>query len=396
MKRCTKCILLETHDTLMFNEEGVCSVCHQKEYKDTKIDWDQRRKELDELVNKYKDKGIYDCVVPFSGGKDSTFQLWYVVKQLKLKPLVIRFNHWGYRPLVLKNNTMVFKKLGVDIFEFTPDWHVVRELMLESLKRRGDFCWHCHTGIYAGVIHMAIKFNVPLIFWGESLAEYASWYSFEEKEEVDEKRFNRAMNLGITADDMYEFLEGRVDKRDLWMFSYPSRKDYKQAKIKSICLGNYINWDTKKQVEIIKNELDWKGQDVEGIPLEYDYEKIECRWNGIRDYAKFIKRGYGRTNHLACLDIRNERMTREEGLRLEKEFDGKRPASLDQFLETLQITEEEFYKILSKHAVHPWKFDIAKVTDGKPLHDMDDWDHTLVENPVGPKKDKNDQAKTYL
>ncbi|MCD4678597.1 MAG: N-acetyl sugar amidotransferase [Desulfobacula sp.] len=395
MKKCIKCILPETHDTLMFDEEGVCSVCRQIEFKNEQIDWAQRGQDLNDLIGEYKDKGLYDCIVPFSGGKDSTFQLWYIVKELKLKPLVVRFNHWGYRPLVHENNTRTFKMLGVDVFEFTANWHVVRELMLESFKRRGDFCWHCHTGIYAGVIHMAIKFDTPLIFWGESLAEYASWYSYEEKEEVDEKRFNRAMNMGITADDMYEFLGKRVSKRDLWMFLFPSRKAYRQAKIKSICLGSYMKWDTKRQVEIIKRELGWKGQNVEGRPPEYDYEKIECQWAGIRDYAKFIKRGYGRTNHLACIDIRNGRLDREEGLEMEKQYDGKRPASLDRFLQVLQITEQEFHEILSKHRVHPWKFDKSKVENDEPLADMSQWDHTLVQTPVGPLKNESGKLETY-
>ena len=140
MKKCTRCLNPETVDTLTFDEEGVCSVCRQVEFKEEKIDWDDRRKQLDGLIDEYANKGLYDCIVPFSGGKDSVFQLWYIRRILKLKPLVVRFNHWGYRPKVEDNNTMVFKKLGVDVVEFQPNFHVVRELMLESFKRRGDFC----------------------------------------------------------------------------------------------------------------------------------------------------------------------------------------------------------------------------------------------------------------
>ncbi len=396
MKYCTKCILPESHDTVMFDDAGVCSVCQQIQFRDEKIDWQERRGMLNELIGKYKDQGEYDCIVPFSGGKDSTFQLWYIVKELKLKPLVVRFDHWGYRPLVAENNTRTFKMLGVDVFQFTPSWHVVRELMLESLKRRGDFCWHCHTGIYAHTMQVALKYNTPLIIWGESLAEYASWYSYDEMEEVDEKRFNRAMNLGITADDMYEFLGGRVSRRDLYPFAYPPRKDLMRIKCRSICLGNYIKWDTKRQVQIIKDELGWKGQEVEGIPLAYDYEKIECQWQGIRDYCKYIKRGYGRTNHLACIDIRNNRMKREDGWKMAEEYDGKRPASLDLFLNFLQLSEEEFVNILLKQTVHPWKFDASKVRKGKPLPDMEKWDKTMVDEPkVGPAKDGG-ATKGYL
>lgn len=396
MKTCSNCLLPETVDTVTYDENGVCSVCRQINYRDENIDWNERRRQLDALIDEYRDKGIYDCIVPFSGGKDSTFQLWYVVKELKLKPLVVRFNHWGYRPLVHENNTRTFKKLGVDIFEFTPSWHVVRELMLESLKRRGDFCWHCHTGIYAGVMQIAARFQIPLIIWGESVAEYHSWYTYEEMEEVDEKRFNRVMNQGITADDMYEFLEGRVSKRDLWMFTYPPRKELIKMKCRSICLGNYIKWDTKKQVAIIKRELGWEGQPVEGIPPEYDYEKIECCFQGVRDYCKFVKRGYGRTNHLATIDIRNNRLTRQDGLVITEMYDGKRPASLNYFLDILQISEGEFYDILSKHAVHPWKFDSTTIKNGVPLPDMEKWDCTCVDNSVGASKTKDGKINTYL
>lgn len=389
MKVCTRCLTKETVDTITYDEEGVCSVCRQLEFKNSKIDWDARYKEMEDLIAQYRNKGIYDCVVPYSGGKDSVFQLWYIVRKLKLKPLVLRFDHWGYRPLINENNTKVFKQLGVDVVNFTPNFHVVRELMLESFKRRGDFCWHCHTGIYAGVMHMALKFETPLIFWGENSAEYHSWYTFEEMEEVDEKRFNRLMNQGMTADDMYEFLGGRVELRDLWMFSYPKRKDLMKLKVRSVCLGTYIPWDTKKNVEIIKRELGWKGQAVEGVPPEYDYEKIECTFQGMRDFSKFVKRGYGRANHLLTLDIRHGRITREEALAIEKEYDGKRPASMDWFLDILGMTEDEFYDILEKHQVHPWKFDRDNLVSGKATPDFDTWDITVLDHMPGPDKAAN-------
>jgi len=384
MLSCSKCLLPETAEATSFDDTGSCSVCRQIEVRDTQIDWDARHAQMLELVAQYRDKGLYDCIVPYSGGKDSVFQLWYVVRKLGLKPLVVRFDHWFYRPLVEENNTSVFKQLGVDVLNFTPNWHVVRELMLESLKRRGDFCWHCHTGIYAHTMQIAIRYETPLLFWGESLAEYQSFYSYDEMEEVDEKRFNRAMNLGITADDMYEFLGGRVAKRDLYPFVYPPRKELMRIKCRSICLGSYIRWDTKKHVEIIKRELGWKGQEVEGIPPEYDYEKIECFFQGVRDYLKFIKRGMGRTNHLANIDIRNQRMTREEGERLVRQYDGKRPPSLDLFLNYLQISEQQFLEVAMKHEVSPWQFSPNQVEAGKRMPDMDKWDRTEVPWPNHP------------
>ena len=169
MLSCSKCLLPETAEATSFDDHGSCSVCAQIEVRDTQINWDERHAQMRELVAQYRDKGLYDCIVPYSGGKDSVFQLWYVVKKLGLKPLVVRFDHWFYRRLIEENNTSVFKQLGVDVLNFTPNWHVVRELMLESLKRRGDFCWHCHTGIYAHTMQIAIRYETPLLFWGESL-----------------------------------------------------------------------------------------------------------------------------------------------------------------------------------------------------------------------------------
>ena len=384
MKSCTKCLLPETAEATTFDNSGTCSVCRQIEYRDEKVDWEARGRELEALVAQFRDKGLYDCIVPFSGGKDSTYQAWYIVRKLKLKPLIVRFDHGFYRPQLEDNNKRTFKLLGVDVVQFTPSWHVVRELMLESLKRRGDFCWHCHTGIYAHTMQVALRYQVPLLFWGESLAEYQSFYTYEEMEEVDEKRFNRAMNLGMTADDMYEFLGGRISKRDLYPFAYPPRKELAKLGCRSVCLGNYIKWDTKRHVEVIKEELGWKGDQVEGIPPQFDYEKIECFMQGIRDYLKFIKRGMGRTNHLANIEIRNGRMTREEGEALMKEFDGKRPPSLDIFLEYLHMTEEEFYEAALRHQVDPHRFQPNQVEDGVRMPDMEKWDRTDVPWPDRP------------
>lgn len=377
MRYCTRCVLPDTHETIQFDEEGVCNICRQAECKHTAINWKERHKMLEDLVEQYRNKGIYDCIVPYSGGKDSVYQLWYIVIQLKLKPLVVRFDHWGFRPLVLENNTKIFKKLGVDVLQFTPNWKVVRRLMLESLKRTGDFCWHCHTGVFAHTMQVAIRYNTPLIFWGESPAEYRAYVKPEELAEMNQQAFDNMVSLGITAEDMYEAFGGEVPMRDLYQYAFPSKEELDRLGAKSVYLGTYIKWHTKHNVETIKRELGWKGQDVEGIPAEYDYEKIECRFQGVRDYCKYVKRGHGRTNHLACIDIRNGELDREKGFEMALKYDGKRPASLDFFLKVLGITEDEFIDILQKNEVSHWGFDRTKVEKGKPLHDAEQWDNTV-------------------
>jgi len=348
----------ESAESLGFDTSGTCSVCRQVEFKQTAIDWNTKLEEFHKIIDGIRGKHDYDCIVPFSGGKDSTFTLWYLVKKMKLKPSVVRFDHGFMRETLIENNVRTFRTLGCDVLNFTPNWQVVRKLMFESLRRRGDFCWHCHTGIFAYPMWIALEKNIPLVIWGEPSAEYSSFYSYDEDEEVDERRFNSFVNLGINAEDMLGMIDNTVGDypvtaRDLKPFSYPPIADLRALKLRSVCLGSYIPWDVKEQTALIREELGWQGEEVEGVPPEYDYEKIECFMQGMRDYIKYLKRGFGRTTHLASIDIRNGRLTREQGVELVKQYDGKRPNSIEIFLKYLGITEKEFMEIVRPHVVEP-------------------------------------------
>ncbi len=373
MKRCAKCLLPETHESISFDEEGVCSVCRQVEFKEGKIDWAERKEDLKKLIEEYRGKYDYDCIIPFSGGKDSVWTLYYLMKEYNVKPLVIRFDHGFLRPNLNENTINVLRNLGADFISFTPNWKVVQKLMLQSFLEKGDFCWHCHTGIFSYPMQIAIKFKVPLIFWGEPSAEYTSYYSYDQPEEVDEKRFNRVVNLGITALDMAIRLGGDLDERDFKPYTYPSLKDLRGLNYRSVCLGSYIPWDVKKQSKIIMEELGWKGDRVENVPEQYNYEKIECHMQGVRDYIKYIKRGYTRPTALATIDIRHGRKTREEGLEMIQEYEGKKPASLEIFLEMVGLTEDEFFEISKSHTVSPWKLNVFEQEAGVKLQDFDQW-----------------------
>lgn len=374
LQRCTKCLTPETHETIVFNNDGICNICEQQEVKSTQINWEERLKELKTLVDEYRGKYDYDCIVPFSGGKDSVWTLYYLVKELKLRPLVVRFDHGFLRPNLNENTKRVTRELGVAVHHFSPNWKVSQKLMLQSFLEKGDFCWHCHTGIFAYPMQVAIKYNIPLIIWGEPSAEYTAYYRFDQKEEVDEKRFNRYVNLGISSDDMFVRLQGLVDEKDLLPFKYPPLKELQKIKCRSICLGTYVPWNVKNQVEIIKKELDWRGDEVENVPSEYNYEKIECYMQGVRDYIKYIKRGYTRPTHLASIDIRNNQISREEGLKIVEEYENKRPPSLDIFLDFIGISEEEFNQIALQHSVSPYEHNFSKTTPGKKLSDYDKWE----------------------
>jgi N-acetyl sugar amidotransferase len=360
MKKCIKCGLPETFETIEFDEKGVCNMCTQFKFKMEEIDWDQRKTMFDKIIEENRGKYEYDCIVPFSGGKDSTFTLYYLVKEYGIKPLVVQFNHGFMRPTLLKNNERTFKTLGVDVVSFTPNWKIVKRVMLEALIRKGDFCWHCHTGIFSYPMHIAIKYNTPLVLWGEPQSEYTAYYDYrdDEIEVVDETRFNRFINLGITAEDMRGMIDHdkSIDPRDFTPYTYPNLRELKKLRYQSVCLGSFIPWDTKTQSKLIMDELGWEGDEVEGMPPKlYDYEKIECHMQGVRDYIKYLKRGYSRVTQMTVLDIRNGRMTKDEAEDLIYKYEGKKPPSLEVFLEYLEMEETEFNKIVSKTVVPPNK-----------------------------------------
>jgi N-acetyl sugar amidotransferase len=373
MKRCTNCGLPETHETISFDHDGVCNICRQHEFKKDKIDWTANKTALDALIEEHRGRYDYDCIVPFSGGKDSTWTLYYLVKEYGIKPLVVRFDHGFLRPNLDDNVKRTIRRLGVDIMTFTPNWKVVQKLMLQSFLEKGDFCWHCHTGIFSYPMQIAIEKKVPLIFWGEPSAEYTAYFSYGQKEDVDEKRFNRYVNLGISADDMFVRLGGAVDARDLKPYSYPALKDLRALNYRSVCLGSYIPWDVKMQSEVIQRELGWQGDHVENVPPQYRYEKIECYMQGVRDYIKYIKRGYSRPTHLIALDVRNGRMSKEEGQHLVQEYEGRRPPSLDLFLDFVGLSEAEFLEIAVGHQVSPYVHDPSSTLPGARTADFDHW-----------------------
>ena len=373
MKRCVSCLLPETHETISFNSDGVCNICQNQGIKQS-IDWAKRLNDLDELISKYKGKHRYDCIIPFSGGKDSTWTLFFLKNRYPdLRPLVVRFNHGFLRPTVQKNCLKAFRKLGVDVHEFTPNWNVVKKLMLQAFLEKGDFCWHCHTGIYAYPMQVAVTQQIPLLFWGETSGEYSAYYSYEEKFDVNEEHFNRVVNLGISSDDMLVRLDGLLDERDLEPFRYPEISSLQELNYHSAALGDYVPWDVKRQVSIIKDQLGWEGDLVENVPPEYNYEKIECWMQGVRDYIKYIKRGYSRPSHLSAIDLRTKRITIDDAKKQIKAFEGKRPPSLDLFLEYIGIDEEQFYNIAVEHIISPWNFDPKSITAGDKTGDFDTW-----------------------
>jgi hypothetical protein len=179
---------------------------------------------------------------------------------------------------------------------------------------------------------MAVAYKIPLIVWGESTAEHGR-ATYDKPDKFDRDYFLRVSAKFTNEQFACEYLS----LRDLFPFEVPSIEECKS--LNGIHLGDYIYWDTEKQVEFVKKEYGWKGTQVEGAYK--DYKSVECSMAGIHDFLCYLKRGYARSTIQASDDVRAGLITREEGFEIAKKYEQILPESIRYFLEITGMTFDE-------------------------------------------------------
>lgn len=350
LKYCVRCCMPDSEEGASFDEMMMCPSCQSSEHK-MHIDWTLREKQFRKILEDARAKALerktYDILVPISGGKDSCFQLHILKKIYKMNILAVTFNQSWRTDTGKYNLENVLEKFDVDHFMFTPKRSAINKIARESLYQIGDACWHCHAGVGATPLQLAVKYRIPLLVWGESVAEKNARATHENPIKYDREYF-----IKISARKWpHEMINERsgLNWQDMLGYHYPSQEEIDQAGVYGIHLGDYYFWDEMRQVEFLQKEYGWKQDYVEGAYKQY--KSVECRMAGVHDYAKFIKRGYGRTTDQASEDVRHGLMTREEAFQLIKELDGERPDELDYYLKITGFSEEEFHQILESQRV---------------------------------------------
>lgn len=223
-------------------------------------------------------------------------------------------------------------------------------MVIEGFKRVGDEMWPNHVGIFTIPILIATKFKIPLIIWGEnSQQEYGGPLESIEKNTLTRQWLEEFGGLlGNRIQDMIG-VDGLTAK-DLTPYFYPSDEDLKKAGIVSLFLGHYFFWDARKQLEIIKQHGFSVKEDGPTEGTYTNYENLDEQIVGLHDYLKFVKYGFGRATDHACIDIRNKRLTREEGLELVKKYDGRYPhKSVAAFIEYSGLSQAEIDEVIDSY-----------------------------------------------
>ncbi|XDD45078.1 N-acetyl sugar amidotransferase [Leptospira sp. WS39.C2] len=355
VKFCKKCTVSNQRPRISFDEHGVCSACNFAEFKRTKIDWKQREQELVELCNKYrKNNGEYDVIVPCSGGKDGGF----VAHQLKYK--------YGMNPLTVtwaplrateigRKNLDAFIASGFDNVLGTPNGKVTRQLTHLSFKFLGDPFQPFIYGQTNYPLHMAVKYNVSLIMYGENgEVEYGGDMKNAFRPNRDIQDHDKHYFSGLPPEF---WTEHGLSANDLKPFMAPKYEDIVKNKTEIHFLGYYKFWDPQENFYYCQENTGFTPNSERSEGTYSKYASLDDRIDGFHYYLAYIKFGIGRTTSDTAHEIRDHKITREEGAALVKRYDGEFPKKhFQEFLEYCAITEEEFRAVIdSWRSDHIWK-----------------------------------------
>ena len=345
LKYCTNCLLPETKPDIGFDLNGVCTACTA--FKNRKsIDWESRKIEFFEIIDKFKSHqgNGWDCIVPVSGGKDSTAQILKML-ELGLNPLAVNSRTCDLSSLGRENLENIMN-LGVDCIEFSPKQDIRKKLNKFCLERVGDISWPEHLGIFTIPVRAAVMFNVPLIIGGEnSQNEYGGPASSQSNNVLDRNWLEEFGGLlGLRVSDLVD--SGEFEEKDLNLYYYPSQEDLNRVGVTGLFLGHYFPWDGLSNVLISKaHGFKPFSSIVEGSYV--DYENLDNHQHGIHDYFKFLKFGFGRATDIASIHIRRGLVSRDLALEAVKNLEGKFPwtylgKKLNHILKNIDMTLTEF------------------------------------------------------
>ena len=337
---------------------SICDACNYNETK-KKIDWKKRESELTELLDKYRKTNGYDCVVPGSGGKDSAYTAHILKYKYGMNPLTVTWAPHSYTDIGWKNFDNWIKVGGLDNILFTPNGRVHRLLTRLALKN----LLHPFQPFIIGqkIIGplIALKFDIPLIFYGENQAEYGNAVEENSNPKMDNKFFSQKNNSEIILGG--EKLSSIIKNYDFNLNDFepyipPPLDDLNSKKIEQRFLGYYLEWDPQECYYYAAKNTGFRPNTERTEGSYSKYSSIDDKIDPFHYYLTFIKFGLGRASYDAAQEIRNEKITREEGVNLIKKYDNEFPKKyFKEFLEYIEITEKDFFSTVDKfRSPHLW------------------------------------------
>lgn len=346
MTYCKRCVLPDTRPGLEIGTDGVCSGCAEHAKKKAAIDWGKREAAFREIVLRAKSQsGGYDCLVPVSGGKDST---WQVVKCLEygLRVLAVTWRTPGRTGVGQKNLDNLIR-LGVDHIDYSISPRVERLFTYRALVKTGSTAVPMHTAIYAIPLRLAVQMNVPLVVWGESPSmEYGSTENNPDSDTLDGEWMRRHGILqGTSAGD---WIDGELTGKDMTPYFLPPEEEFRAKKTRSVFLGYYFPWDPEESLRTAKAN-GFSVREEGPRTGYYNYADIDCDFISVHHHFKWLKFGFTRLFDNLAVEIRNGRMARDKAVQMIRERGDQTPhGDIRKLCGFLGISEAHFHEIEEK------------------------------------------------
>lgn len=337
----------------------ICDACKYNETK-KKIDWKSREDELLELLENYRKPNGYDCVVPGSGGKDSAYTAHILKYKYGMNPLTVTWAPHIYTDIGWKNFDNWIKVGGFDNILFSPNGKVHKLLTKLAFKN----LLHPFQPFIIGqkIIGplIASKFNIPLIFYGENQAEYGNAVEENATPQMDSKFFSNKNNSEIIlgGEKLSDLLNKfKFSLNDFEPYMAPKINELIEKKIEQRYLGYYLKWDPQECYYYAAKNTGFRPNTERTEGSYSKYSSIDDKIDPFHYFLTYIKFGLGRASYDAAQEIRNEKITREEGINLVKKYDNEFPKKyFKEFLSYIDINEDEFFLTIDNYrSPHLWK-----------------------------------------
>lgn len=346
--------------TLHFDEEGVCDACRFAQSKET-IDWKSREKQLLKLLNKHRrNDGYYDCLVPGSGGKDSGMAAHILKYKYGMHPLTVTWPPILYTDYGYQNFKNWIEVGGFDNVTFKPNGKVMKLLAKLSIENLLHPFQTFMLGQKNLAPKMAIRFNIPLVFYGENEAEYGNPIADNSTSMRDKSyfAFNNLDEIYLGGIPIKQIISRyKLSLTDLSPFLPANYKDLAKTKIEVHYLGYYIKWTPQESYYYAVENTGFRARPFRTQGTYSKYNSIDDKIDDLHYYTTFIKFGIGRATYDASQEIRNRHLTREEGQALVKKFDGEFPDKyFNEIMDYLEIKPQHFLSLCDKfRSPHLWK-----------------------------------------
>lgn len=348
LRYCKTCLMPDTRPRIEFNADGVCNACLTAAEK-REVDWDARLAEFRKLVEENKPAASeYDCVVPWSGGKDSSTIAHKLKFEHGLNPLLVTFS-----PLIPnevgEHNCEALRRAGFDHILVRPNQRVSRHLSQRFFRERGNPKVHWDAGVNSAPVQVAVRFGIPLIFYAEhGESEYGGRVLSEEHKKIRDITEVLEHQIGDYSEN---WLDEVVEERDLAPYVYPDLEDVERVGVKAMYFAYFFSWDVYENYDYISSHIDFRTAESGRSDGTFtNFDSLDDKIDNLYYYMQFIKFGFGRATRDASRQIYRGRMTREQGLDLVRKYDDEFPHSFHaETLDYLEMEQPEFERIVDLH-----------------------------------------------